>query len=301
MAAAVIASQCASAVNVASLGDFRVESGGVIRNCRITYRTFGRLDAAKSNAVLITTPFQGTSGDLAPRIGPGRLVDSSRYFVVAIDALGNGVASSPSNTDLKPGEPFPPLSVRDMVETQHRLLTKHLGIMRLKAVVGESMGGMQAFQWATAYPDFAEKVVAIVGSPQSRPDDRHRWRTAVANLRAVGRVRRAVRSLWKGSLRQAIDEVTIDRRDYAAQADAIASFDVASPYGGSLAAAARTVRASLFIAFVPGDELVNPAPAVEFAHLTNAALLQLNGRCGHQAPSCERKTLWPAVTRFLAR
>ena len=82
----------------ASLGEFRLESGEVLRDCRIGYRTFGKLNASKSNAVLFPTWASGTSEQLKSNVGSGRLVDDATYYVIAVDALGNGVSSSPSNT-----------------------------------------------------------------------------------------------------------------------------------------------------------------------------------------------------------
>src|SRR3954453_5381929 len=91
----------------ASLGDFKLGSGEVIRDCRIGYRTFGTLNADKSNVVLFTTWAGGTTEQLKSNIGPGRVVDSTKFFVVAVDALGNGVSSSPSNSKLQPRMSFP--------------------------------------------------------------------------------------------------------------------------------------------------------------------------------------------------
>src|SRR5947209_8395270 len=82
----------------AELGDFKLESGATIRNCRLGYRTFGKLNAAKSNAVIFPTWFTGTSEELVEQVGPKGIIDASRYFVVTIDALGDGVSSSPSNS-----------------------------------------------------------------------------------------------------------------------------------------------------------------------------------------------------------
>src|SRR6185503_15726189 len=121
---------------VAHLGDLRLESGAVIRDCRVGYRTAGKLDAAKANAVLVDPWFQGTSAELALQIGPGKLVDTSKYFAILIDSLGNGVSSSPSTSSLQPDDAFPRFTIRDMVESQHRLLTEVLKIGHLKAVVG---------------------------------------------------------------------------------------------------------------------------------------------------------------------
>src|SRR6476469_3052050 len=73
----------------ATLGDFKLENGETIRDCRIAYRTFGQLNADKSNAVLFPTWFTGTSGQLVEQVGPGKVVDSSKYYVILVDALGD--------------------------------------------------------------------------------------------------------------------------------------------------------------------------------------------------------------------
>ena len=83
---------------IASLGDFKLESGQVIRDCRIGYRTYGQLDAAKSNAILFPTWFGGTTEQLAGNFGSGKMIDTGKYFVIAVDAIGNGVSTSPSNS-----------------------------------------------------------------------------------------------------------------------------------------------------------------------------------------------------------
>ncbi|HYP49335.1 MAG TPA: alpha/beta fold hydrolase, partial [Pyrinomonadaceae bacterium] len=131
----------------ASLGDFRLESGETIRDCRIGYRTYGKINADKSNAVLITTWAGGTTEQLKSSIAAGGLIDPAKYFVIAIDALGNGVSSSPSNSKLQPRMRFPRFTLRDTVNKQHEVLTRILKINRLRAIIGVSMGGMQTFQW----------------------------------------------------------------------------------------------------------------------------------------------------------
>src|SRR5215203_1789058 len=108
----------------ANLGDFKLESGELLRDCRVGYRTFGTLNADRSNAILFPTWASGTTEQLMSNFGAGRLVDTSKYYVVAVDALGNGVSSSPSNSTAQPRMKFPRFNVRDMVNTQHRLLTK---------------------------------------------------------------------------------------------------------------------------------------------------------------------------------
>src|SRR5215813_12548971 len=110
----------------ASLGDFKLESGKVIRDCRIGYRTFGKLNAAKSNAVLLPTWASGTTEQLKGNVGPSGLVDADKYYVILIDALGNGVSSSPSNSKLQPRMSFPKFTLADTVRTQYELVTKIL-------------------------------------------------------------------------------------------------------------------------------------------------------------------------------
>jgi homoserine O-acetyltransferase len=93
-------------------------------------------------------------------------MDTTGLFVIMADALTNGVSSSPSNTTN-----FPSVTITDMVDSQHQMVTKHLGINHLYAVIRVSMGGMQAFEWLVAYPDFMDKVVPIVGTPKQTSYD----------------------------------------------------------------------------------------------------------------------------------
>jgi homoserine O-acetyltransferase len=266
----------------------------------VGYRTFGRLAPDRRNAVLVLTWASGRSSDLFFQIGPGKLVDSSRYFVIVADALANGVSSSPSTSEQQPGEAFPVVSVADVVESQYRLVTNALQLSHLHAIVGVSFGGMQAFQWATAHPELAERIVAIAGSPRSTPGDRDRWLGWKDNVKGSP-WRRAGGKLLELSPRAAWGELHLDGIDYARQAQAMAALDVSAPFGGSLERAAQAVKARLLVVVSPTDDVVEPGPARAFAGLTGAQLLELDGRCGHAAPSCEKATLWPAVRDFLAR
>src|SRR6266403_462373 len=163
----------------AGLGNFKLQNGGVIFDFRVGYRTLGRLNADKSNAILWPTWLGGTSQDLLEFIGPGKVLDSSKYFVVLVDAIGDGVTTSPSNSKTQPLMKFPKFSIRDMVEAEHRLLTDVLHLSHLHAVMGISMGGMQTFCWILTYPNFMDVAIPIFGSPQSTSFDKLLWATEI--------------------------------------------------------------------------------------------------------------------------
>lgn len=144
-----------------NMGDLKLESGEVIKDFSISYVTRGKLNSKKSNVILMTSSLVGNHHRIDFMIGPGKALDTDKYFIVATDAIGNGLTTSPSNSKSQPGTQFPSFNIRDMVTSQHRLLTEHLGVDHMVAVAGASMGGMQALQWAVSYPDFMDAVVAL--------------------------------------------------------------------------------------------------------------------------------------------
>jgi homoserine O-acetyltransferase len=154
---------------LAVLGDLTLESGETILDYAQSYVTHGELDAQKSNAILLCASLTGTHHRLDFLIGPGKALDPARWFTIATDAIGNGLSTSPSNSIRQPRMAFPRFTIRDMVHAQHRLLVEHLAIERLQAVVGASMGGMQALQWAVSHPRFTQSIVAMTPMARTSP------------------------------------------------------------------------------------------------------------------------------------
>jgi len=144
------------------IGDLALESGGVIKDFSISYVTHGKLNEKKSNAILMVTAISGNHHRLDFMIGPGKALDTDKYFIICTDAIANGLTTSPSNSTAQPHMKFPKFVIRDMITSQHKLLTEHLGINHVVTVIGPSMGGMQVLQWGVSHPDFMDSLVAIV-------------------------------------------------------------------------------------------------------------------------------------------
>ena len=153
----------------AELGDLGLESGEVIVDYRQSFVTHGAPNADRSNAILVCPALTATHHRLDFLIGAGKALDPARWFVIVADPIGNGLSTSPSNSAAQPRMRFPRFALRDMVEAQHRLLTGHLGIERVHAVVGASMGGIQALQWAVSHPRFMDRVVAMTPMARTAP------------------------------------------------------------------------------------------------------------------------------------
>jgi homoserine O-acetyltransferase len=151
-------------------GSTLLQSGITLRGARLAYKTHGKLNADKSNAIIYPTRFYGTHDDNAFLIGSGKALDPDKYFIVVPDLTGNGLSSSPSNTP----EPFdrarfPGITILDNVMLQRRLLREVFGIERLALAVGWSMGAQQAYHWAALCPDEVERIAPIAGSARTSP------------------------------------------------------------------------------------------------------------------------------------
>ena len=312
----------------ADLGDFPLLNGQTIRQCRIGYRTYGTLNAQKNNAILFPTWFGGQSEHLGRLIGPDKLLDSTRYFIIAVDAFGNGISSSPSNSPTQPGDKFPLFTIADMVRSQHALLTRHLHIDHLYAVIGGSMGGMQTFEWMVRYPNFMDKAIPYVGTPKFGGYDILEWRQAL-NMIEIGKRYHVPGDSIRGMLNafthllvrtpewiathyqpQAMDSIfhrffagepsVFTNDNFAAQVRAMLRHDVSKPYGGSLKRAAQRVKAQVLVIQVSTDHMVNPLNALKFAKLIQAKTLVLDSPCGHLGIGCNLRQVGKAISHFLA-
>lgn len=312
----------------AGLGVCHLVNGKQIDHCRLGYRTWGKPNAARSNAVLIPTWFSGNSADWANAIGPNGLVDPARYFVVVIDALADGVSSSPSNSPGQHGPAFPAITIQDMVNAEHRLATETLHLNHVHAVMGISMGGQQTFEWMVDYPIFMDVAIPIVGSPRPNsrdlllyfadldavktdpafqngdytqqppvPEAELIWQLNLTTPVNFARTHPAAEFARDYAKWESTGILPFDANDWVTQLEAIIHLDVG--HGASLEAAAKRVRAKVLVVSSAQDHMVNPEPALNFARLIGAKTFILRGDCGHIANGCESATLNPIVRAFL--
>lgn len=158
------------------IGEFELEEGGVIPDLQLAVATWGELNDAKDNAILITTWYSGTHQIWRDEyVGPDHALDPGKYFIVAIDQIGSGLSTSPHNADGANAaiamSKFPNVRIGDDVRAQEQLLREHFGIERLQLVVGGSMGAQQTWEWAVRFPEKVLRAAPIAGTAQNTPHD----------------------------------------------------------------------------------------------------------------------------------
>jgi homoserine O-acetyltransferase/O-succinyltransferase len=146
-----------------ALGDVEVQYGGVIRDARLVWQTHGSLNPARDNVILYPCSYTATHEELAWLIGPDGILDPGRWFVVIPNMFSNGLSSGAAASPDYPAL----VTIRDNVLAQRRLLREHLGIDRLAAVYGFSMGAMQAYHWAALYPELVARAIVVCGSART--------------------------------------------------------------------------------------------------------------------------------------
>ena len=308
----------------AALGDLRLESGQVIRDFVMSYVVHGTFNAARDNAILALSAVGANHHRLDFLIGPGRALDTSQYCVIAVDAIGNGLSTSPSNSSSQSGMRFPSFVIRDMVHSQHRLLAEVLGVTKLFAVCGASMGGMQALQWAVSHPAGVQHCVAMTPMARTAPWARavneatrrtlmadpawngreftgpvtRGWEAwAVISRVLINRTPDAIGSdypepaalhAWLGRITDEVLENGFDATDWLYQTRAYDAHDVGTTpgHGGDTNSALQSIRARTLVLAPPLD-LYNPTSAAReaAAAIPDARFVEIPSMQGHQAAS----------------
>jgi homoserine O-acetyltransferase len=151
--------------------DFKFHTGEVMPELKLAYRTVGE---PSGEPVIVLHGTTGSSaGMLSPNFagelfGPGEALDATKYFIVLPDAVGHGKSSKPSDGMRAK---FPRYNYDDMVLAQYKVVTEGLGLKRARLIIGNSMGGMHAWLWASAYPDFADALVPMASQPTEMSSD----------------------------------------------------------------------------------------------------------------------------------
>jgi homoserine O-acetyltransferase/O-succinyltransferase len=145
------------------LGDIPLQSGEVLRDAKLVWKSYGTLNAARDNVILYPCSFGAKHADMEWLIGPDGILDPTRWFIIIPNMFSNGVSSGAGNT---PDYPALVTSL-DNVTAQRRLLTEQFGIERLHAVYGFSMGGQQAYHWAAMFPDAVDRAIVICSSAKT--------------------------------------------------------------------------------------------------------------------------------------
>jgi homoserine O-acetyltransferase len=317
------------------IANFKTESGVTLPHAVVVYGTYGKLNEAKDNVVLLPSHYMANLRGYEWLIGADKALDTGKLFLVTTELFGNGRSSSPSNTpEPLHGPRFPVTTIRDNVEAVHKLLTEELKVTHLRAVIGFSMGAQQAFQWAVSYPNFADRIVATSGTAKTyghgivRLEGQIAALTAdaefqggdyttppVKGLEAFGMVWAGWlysqewwrRELWRGNPRtQTFDEsmngfrkrFAADANDYILQARTWEKHDVGTTPGfhGDTEKALRSIRVPFL--YMPSEtDLYFPVgdARYEAGFMKTVTLIPIPSLWGHTAGAASN----PADAKFL--
>lgn len=149
---------------------FELQSGAALPVTRLAYKTHGTLAPGKDNVIVYPSRYAGTHADQEYLIGPGMALDPAKYFIVCLNMMGSGLSSSPSNTPAPfDGPRFPKVTQYDNVRLQAQMLREVFGVEQIALAVGWSMGGQQAFQWASLFPDQVAAMSCMCGQGTTAP------------------------------------------------------------------------------------------------------------------------------------
>ena len=324
-----IAAAFAQTDQVYTIPEFTFETGSKLPNMKVGYSSHGTLNTEKSNAVLITHGTSQNRNVYNLFIGPGKALDTDKYFVIAVDGISGGLSSQPKDGL---GAKFPRYTVRDMVRAQQELVTKHFGIKKLHAVGGPSMGAFQALEWGINYPDAMKGLMLIVPGGRS---DRHvhaifdavetaikldpkfkngeytepptegivlggmiyfPWLFTDEHINTIGdeNWNKATRAFGEGWAK------AWDANALLLRYDASRNFDASKPFGGDLARALAQVKAKVLL--LPGmtDRTLPTYMARELHRgIKNAKYVEIPSYLGHLAccPTSERTAEYAFIAR----
>ena len=322
-----------TAQGIFQVGDLPLGSGAVLRDARLSWKTFGALAPQRDNVIVYPTSFAAQHPDIQWLIGPDGILDPTRWFIVIPDMFGNGLSSSPSNDPA-----YPPLvTAACNVRAQQRFLRESFDIDRIACVYGWSMGAQQAYHWAALFPDQVERAIVCCGSARTAPHNRvflEGLRAILeaaphyagagrfngkpeAALRAFGRVyagwalsqdfyrehlyRTAFGAADLDAFLAANWDVRFALRDPANLMAHLATWqaaDISAGYGGDLPAALSAIRARVLL--MPGatDLYFRVADnALELPHLRHAELVPIPSIWGHVAGNPQRNPVDAAFLR----
>lgn len=303
---------------VHTIPEFVFENGARLRDMRVGYATWGRLNARRDNAILL---LPGTSGGrlwATSYIGAGKAFDPDKHFLIGVDPIGGGNSAKPADGA---GPDFPRFTIRDMVRAQHHLVTQGLGLTRLLAAGGPSMGSFQGVEWGVTFPDVPRSLILWV--PAARSD--RRFQTIVDTVEAMitldpayqgGRytqnpvegIRRAGIVYFPWLYSEAFltgpalrDDAAFDRAKFAfgaawaqvwdansmlARYRASRDHDAAKPYGGDMAVALGRVKAPALVIASSSDRTIYPDLTAELIqYLPSVNYLRIETDKGHLATS----------------
>lgn len=305
------------------IGNFITESGETIKDCKLGYRVFGTVNNDSSNIILYCTWFGGNSEAIGRLIRKYQFIDTSKFLIIAVDALGNGVSSSPSNYQDK----FPEITIKDMINSQFNLIKNHFKLKNIYAIIGGSMGSMQALQWSVTYPDFAKKIIAYVPSPKLSSFDMlwintqiklietlRKYKSSEREIKTLSDMMTALYSRTSDYIAENIKPEKFDEYlnsfnkdpdkifsidNYLSQIKAILKFDISKDFEGDLNKAAKQIRSKLFMIISKRDMMVNPTYSYHLADMTGCRTLILDNNCGHLAVTCEIDKVRKSIDDFL--
>jgi homoserine O-acetyltransferase/O-succinyltransferase len=303
------------------LGDLKLENGGVIRNAKLSWKSYGTLSPARDNVIVYPCSYGATHETQEWLIGPDGVLDPERWFIVIPDMFSNGLSSSAS-TDPE----FPSLvTMADNVHAQYRLITEEFAVDRLAAAYGFSMGAGQAYHWAALYPGFVERAIVVCGSARTSVHNRVflsgllRILEAAPEYTGSGRfaaepvaAKRAFAHVYAGwglsqdfyrarlfesvlgapDLDSFLQTDWVDRFAEGAAADQYAqaltwlAADISTSYDGDLAAALGAITARVLLMPSATDLYFRTADnELELTSLRNAELVEIPSVWGHRAGS----------------